>query len=193
MFSVVDAGSVRLPGSPLGHPAQETLWTAPPTSKTDSFHGRLVFAQFVPYSPRPEHGPDLEGLHQHPRHVPERRTEPHYTGLAYVRCLAADTCLLANPSPRATLGEDVMVKLVGIEAPRLTGKCEQEREFAEDARDLLHVTLSQASDIDLYPHYVLGLQTVGRVVADGQDLSSLLIEQGLAVKYAGGDQDWCAD
>ena len=193
MFSVVDAGSVRLPGSPLGHPAQETLWTAPPTSKTDSFHGRLVFAQFVPYSPRPDHEPDLEDLHMHPRHVPERRTEPHFTGLAYVRCLAADTCLLTNPSPRTTLGEDVMVKLAGVEAPSLKGRCEQESALAHNAQDLLHVTLSQASDIDLYPHYVLGLQTVGRVVADGQDLSSLLIEQGLAVKYAGGDQDWCAD
>ena len=86
-----------------------------------------------------------------------------------------------------------MVKLAGVEAPSLKGRCEQESALAHNAQDLLHVTLSQASDIDLYPHYVLGLQTVGRVVADGQDLSSLLIEQGLAVKYAGGDQDWCAD
>jgi endonuclease YncB( thermonuclease family) len=33
---------------------------------------------------------------------------------------------------------------------------------------------------------------VGRLVADDQDLSELLVSQGLAVPFRGGKTDWCS-
>jgi endonuclease YncB( thermonuclease family) len=58
---------------------------------------------------------------------------------------------------------------------------------------MLHQTLSEASEIDLYDHYKVGQHHVARVVVDGQDLSELLISQGLATLKGHGSKDWCTD
>ena len=87
----------------------------------------------------------------------------------------------------------MLVGLFGIEVPHLRGTCEQERVLATNAVELLQRVLSQASQIDVYDHYKIGRKHMARVVADGQDLSELLINQGLAAPYGNGRKDWCTD
>jgi len=54
---------------------------------------------------------------------------------------------------------------------------------------------SQNGTIDDNPKEVRGkyFRIVGRLIADGQDISDLLIQKNLAVLYVGGTKtkDWC--
>ncbi|MFQ5991966.1 MAG: thermonuclease family protein [Nitrospiraceae bacterium] len=123
---------------------------------------------------------------------PEAPGEPHLSRITFHRCPDADRCLLTLPEYRDKLGDPVIVRLDGIRTPHLRGKCEQERILAQDARDLLHTVLSDAAQIELYGQYLVGFVLVARVMADGQDLSELLLAQGFAVPRKSGPTDWCA-
>ena len=97
---------------------------------------------------------------------------------------------------RVWLGQDVeiRVRLAGIDAPEIRGRCARERLLAGRARDFVaartaggRVTLS---DIQ-YGKYA------GRIVArvttaGGQDLARALLRAGLARTYGGGGRlSWC--
>jgi len=78
--------------------------------------------------------------------------------------------------------------------PERQGKCGQENQLAVKARDLVQTTLEQAQSITL-KDVVRGkyFRIVASVEADGQDVSDLLIQEGLAVVYDGGTKgkEWC--
>jgi len=71
--------------------------------------------------------------------------------------------------------------------------------LAYEARDLVRGLLNNAQTITLTiddnPKEVRGkyFRIVGRLIADGVDISDLLIERQLAVLYDGGTKgkDWC--
>jgi len=71
--------------------------------------------------------------------------------------------------------------------------------LAYEARDLVRGLLNKAQTITLTiddnPKEVRGkyFRIVGRLMADGVDISELLIERQLAVLYDGGTKtkDWC--
>ncbi len=71
--------------------------------------------------------------------------------------------------------------------------------MAKKARDLVRGLLNNAQSITLTiddnPKEVRGkyFRIVGRLIADGVDISDLLIERHLAVPYDGGTKvkDWC--
>lgn len=98
---------------------------------------------------------------------------------------------------RIWLGQDVetKIRLDGVDAPEIAGKCDDERRLAVAARDLI-ATLAAGGRVVLrdiqYGKYA------GRVVArvataDGGDLSDALLEVGLARTYDGGRRrSWCA-
>ena len=86
------------------------------------------------------------------------------------------------------------VRLYGIDAPEIKGKCTQERQLAQQAKAEL-ARLVQAGSVSL-----LNIQLekyAGRVMAqvqttDGTDVSKHLIEKGLARPYGGKKrQSWC--
>ncbi|MEE8448006.1 MAG: thermonuclease family protein [Thermodesulfobacteriota bacterium] len=66
--------------------------------------------------------------------------------------------------------------------------------MAREAKKLVNQMLSQAGRIDLVD---VGrgkyFRILADVVADGKDLAAVLIEKGLAVRYAGGrkTKSWC--
>ncbi len=88
----------------------------------------------------------------------------------------------------------VAVRLRGIDAPELRGKCTAERRAAETARDRLSELVGtgpvRLSDIsgDKYFGRVLA-----RVAAGGDaDLGRRLLAEGLVARYDGGHrQSWC--
>ena len=87
----------------------------------------------------------------------------------------------------------------GIDTPEIRGQCQKEKDLAKEARDLVRGLLNNAQSITLIiddnPKEVRGkyFRIVGRLIADGQDISDLLIERQLAVPYNGGTKvkDWC--
>jgi endonuclease YncB( thermonuclease family) len=94
------------------------------------------------------------------------------------------------------LGQDVdtHVRLTGIDAPELHGKCARERQLAAAARDYLtqqlverRVTLSEVQ-VDKY-----GGRVRARVTTDqGKDVADALLRAGFARPYGGGTRKpWC--
>jgi endonuclease YncB( thermonuclease family) len=112
-----------------------------------------------------------------------------------IGCHDGDTCRF-RLSPRGTPPASAVVesvRLLGIDAPELPGRCETERIAAEAARDFLLARLRAARRIEVAP---VGRDAYGRLLArvraDGQDVSEALLAAGLARRYTGGRRHgWC--
>ncbi|MBI1362388.1 MAG: hypothetical protein GC134_00195 [Proteobacteria bacterium] len=99
--------------------------------------------------------------------------------------------VLAYPWPGVVM--HVSVRLMGLDAPEIRGKCQFEKDKAQEAKAL---TIANAGT-----HVVLKNirhdKYAGRVLADayttdGQSLADLLIAAGLARPYDGGKREpWC--
>ncbi|MGH6662858.1 MAG: thermonuclease family protein [Rhodospirillales bacterium] len=97
---------------------------------------------------------------------------------------------------RIWLGQDVetRIRLDGIDAPELKGKCESERRMAVEARD--RVARLAAGGRVILRNIQYG-KYAGRVVArvetpDGRDFSDALLSAGLARAYDGRRREpWC--
>jgi endonuclease YncB( thermonuclease family) len=97
---------------------------------------------------------------------------------------------------RIWLGQDVEihVRLAGVDAPEIKGRCPYERRLAQRARDLVAAKVGGAMirllDVrrDKY-----GSRVVARVEsASGEDLAGALRRAGLAHAYGGGARrPWC--
>ena len=144
------------------------------------FAASRMFGESVPYletTPLPD--------------KPEERFKPRLKDITYHRCIDADRCVFTLPQYRRIIGDRVLVRLAGVETPHLRGECEQETSLAKDAVDLLEDVLSHAAEIHLSGDYMVGVELVARVEAEGQDLSELLVAQGLAVPYEQRPAHWC--
>jgi micrococcal nuclease len=98
---------------------------------------------------------------------------------------------------RIWLGQEVavMVRLAGIDAPELKGRCAAERQAAEAARALVAAALAGGEAVLSDVHYdKYGGRVLARVAApDGTDIARTLLEHGLARPYGGGRrQPWCS-
>lgn len=114
----------------------------------------------------------------------------------YHTCYDGDTCMMSLPGIHPLFGDHIPVRLAGVDTPEMKGHCERESQLARQARDLVRSVLSQAGTIHLRKasrdKY---FRIDARVMADGQDLSQILITHGLAVPYDGGTKtkDWCVE
>ncbi len=114
--------------------------------------------------------------------------------VVYHTCYDGDTCMMSLPGIHPLFGDHIPVRLAGIDTPEMKGQCEREKNLARKARDLVRSALSQAGTIHLRKasrdkYFRLD----ARVLADEQDLSEILVRQGLAVPYDGGTKtkNWC--
>ena len=111
-----------------------------------------------------------------------------------LRVIDGDT-LLARA--RIWLGQQVetRVRVAGIDAPEMRGKCPEESGLARRALALVKATLG---DGEILLHDIRFGKFTGRVVArvaakDGGDLAGILIEAGLGRAYRGGKRlPWCS-
>lgn len=89
----------------------------------------------------------------------------------------------------------ITVRLRGVDAPELRGKCIRERQLALRARRRLEELLGAGS---MRLVNIAGGKYYGRVLADvlladGRDISVILVTGGLAVPYDGGKRrQWCS-
>jgi micrococcal nuclease len=95
------------------------------------------------------------------------------------------------------LGQEVVthVRIAGIDTPEKHGKCQREKDLAEQARARTEQLLAD-SEVALYDiqNDKYGGRVRARVVtSSGEDLGQLLIKSGLARPYKGeARQPWCS-
>lgn len=125
--------------------------------------------------------------------------------MKHVRGAAAALLLAAAAAPPATaeeirvtdgdtirLGEE-RIRILGLDAPELHGRCREERRLAARARDRLAeligargIAIERVRRKDRYG------RTLATVRAGGVDVAMVLIAEGLARPYEGGRRDgWC--
>ena len=114
--------------------------------------------------------------------------------MQYVRAYDAYTITVNLKDLPPVFGEELGIRVAGIEAPEIRGRCAQEEQLALQARDRVRELLEQAQQIDLVDvERDKYFRVVAKVNVDGRDLSQLLLEEGHAVIYDGGkkSKDWC--
>jgi micrococcal nuclease len=95
------------------------------------------------------------------------------------------------------LGQEVVthVRIAGIDTPEKRGKCQREKDMAEQARAMAEQLLAD-EPVTLYDiqHDKYGGRVRARVVTrSGEDLGQMLIKSGLARPYKGeARQPWCS-
>lgn len=114
----------------------------------------------------------------------------------YHTCYDGDTCMISLPGVHPLFGDHIPVRLLGIDTPEMKGQCEHEKQLARAARDFARELLGSAKEIRLL-HAGRGdkyFRLLGRLIADGQDLSQSLLDAHLAVAYNGGRKAsaWCS-
>ena len=91
---------------------------------------------------------------------------------------------------------ETLVRLAGIDAPEMRGRCAEESALAERSRARLAALLAGNRLRLVDVHYG---KYAGRVVArvlteDGRDVARILLEEKLVRPYAGGRRTpWCGD
>ncbi|NRA69371.1 MAG: thermonuclease family protein [Gammaproteobacteria bacterium] len=88
-------------------------------------------------------------------------------------------------------GLKVKMRLAHIDAPEIEGKCEYEKELAEQARDYTQAFVKY----DNITIKVIGTGRYGRPIIEVRSsqgyLNQLLVDNGLARKYNGKRRSWC--
>lgn len=111
-----------------------------------------------------------------------------------VRVYDGDTFFVDIEELHPLLGDEIGIRVRGIDTPEIRAKCDAEKELAYAARQLAEGTLTEAARIDLI-NVERGkyFRIVATVLADGVNLSTLLIDANLAVAYdgTGKKHDWC--
>jgi endonuclease YncB( thermonuclease family) len=112
----------------------------------------------------------------------------------FVRNYDGDTITVNIPSLHPLIGSKISIRLRGIDTPELRSKCAQEKQLAKECKKIVYDLLCEARRIDLY-NVQRGkyFRIVADVVADGQNISKILLDKGIAVVYNGGTKvkDWC--
>ena len=91
------------------------------------------------------------------------------------------------------VGKNIRIRIKGIDAPEIKGKCQTEIDLAIMARDYLRNAINQSSQIELR-NIERGkyFRIVGELYIDGENISSNLIKKKLAYYYNGGKKrSWC--
>ena len=108
----------------------------------------------------------------------------------------ADTFRVNIANVPAVIGERMSVRVAGIDAAEIRGKCEKEKRLAREAKQFTVSLLRGAKTIEL-ANIKRGkyFRFIADVIIDGNiSLSKSLIKNGHAVPYSGGKKtkDWCA-
>ena len=117
-----------------------------------------------------------------------------YQGAIYLQNYDGDTIRFDLPGYPPIAGDDIRVRVNGIDTPEIKGKCEKEKYDAQQARDMVADILRDAEQITL-KNMERGkyFRIAADVYVDGESLGDMLIEAGVAVRYDGGKKNlkWC--
>ena len=88
------------------------------------------------------------------------------------------------------VGKNIRIRIKGIDAPEIKGKCQTEIDLAIMARDYLRNAINQSSQIELR-NIERGkyFRIVGELYIDGENISKGLLKEKLAYIYHGGKKE----
>ena len=107
----------------------------------------------------------------------------------------ADTFRVDIAGYPAIIGERMPIRVLGVDAPELRGKCQLEKDKAIAAKQFTVAALRSAQTIELH-NMQRGkyFRILADVYVDGSSLADLLISAGHARVYGGGKRGgWCGD
>ena len=117
-----------------------------------------------------------------------------YQGAIYLQNYDGDTIRFDLPGYPPIAGDDIRVRVNGIDTPEINGKCEKEKYDAQQARDMVADILKDAERIDR-KNMKRGkyFRIAADVIVDGENLADILIEASVAIQYSGGKKtkNWC--
>lgn len=119
-----------------------------------------------------------------------------------VACHDGDTCTfdLAETHPMGRIvWKAQTIRLLGVDAPELKGKCPEETTLAAKARDRMVALVRGAADWQVRiamkadgPRREKYGRLLGTVLVDGKDAGAILVAEGLAHEYrTGRRKGWC--
>ncbi len=125
--------------------------------------------------------------------VPLLATAEELDGVRVVDCYDGDTCTVNIHGLPTVFGAKLPIRLRGIDAPELKGRCPAESAKALAAKAYLAARLTHAKTVRLIhvgrDKYFRLLVTI---LADGANINEELVAMGLARPYDGGArQSWC--
>ena len=117
-----------------------------------------------------------------------------YEGAIYLRNYDGDTITFNLPGLHPIIGKKISIRVNGIDTPEIKGKCEKETYDAKQAQQMVADILKDAEQIVLR-NMERGkyFRIAANVIVDGENLSDMLIEAGMAIKYDGRKKThkWC--
>ena len=117
-----------------------------------------------------------------------------YVGAIYIRNYDGDTITFNLPGLHPIIGEKISIRVNGIDTPEIKGKCKKEKYDAKQAKEMVADILTDAEQIIL-KNMERGkyFRIATDVFVDGENLSDILVEAGMAVRYDGGKKThkWC--
>ena len=118
----------------------------------------------------------------------------NFEKVQYVRNYDGDTVTFNIPNVHGVIGDKVGIRVRGVDTPEIRGKCQKEKDLAYVAKDVVKAALVNAEDITL-TEVSRGkyFRIVANIIADGTNVSQILLDKGLAVVYNGGKKtkNWC--
>ena len=110
----------------------------------------------------------------------------------YIRNYDGDTVtMIVEPFPNLMLNETV--RLAGVDTPEIRAGCEREKFLALAAKDRVRqLLIGRVVSLTVYAKDKYG-RWLGKIQADGESVTDILIREGLGRAYDGGTRmGWCA-
>ena len=105
----------------------------------------------------------------------------------------ADTFKASIPEWPDVIGQSISIRILGIDAPEMRGKCQSEKDMARAAKQFTVEKLRSAATVEL-KNIQRGkyFRILAEVYVDGDNLGEMLVMAGHARKYDGGKREgWC--
>ena len=119
----------------------------------------------------------------------------NYYSVEYLRNYDGDTIKVNIPNADPLIGEEIGIRLLGVDAPEIKTKNKCEKRKAEQAKAFVAKALKNAKKINLVnttrDKY---FRIVADIRYDGKSLGKQLLKRGLAYPYDGGEKskiNWC--
>lgn len=119
---------------------------------------------------------------------------PDINYVEYVRNYDGDTITVNLIGYRDIVGDEIPIRVRGVDTPEIRGGCLTEKVRAIQAKRFVESELIMAKRIKIInPDRGKYFRIVGDVWYDGKNLSDELLDRGLAVPYDGGTKTnpWC--
>jgi micrococcal nuclease len=115
----------------------------------------------------------------------------------FVKNYDGDTITVNIPNTHAIIGEEMPIRVLGLDTPEIRGKTTCEKEAAIIARDYVRYRIAKSNTGDIELRNISRgkyFRIVAEIWVNGRNLTNALLNMGLAYSYNGGTKekvDWC--